>query len=348
MDVKFKRRYQMRALYNIFKYSILLAFFFFLLPSNVSAWWWNDDYQCDDVDADGIINVMTINLLFSEIDNRNLRLEAIADFADAYNVHVILLQEVAGGLLVETNNSAKDLQGILEDRGLNYNLKTAFETGLPGLLAVANAVLSRCEIKFSLVKRLSRATEIDLDGRVIRLPRNVQMVRLKIPGRGRISIYNTHWCAGCPPEELAVHWQESFEFCNNVESFLPGESPIIFGGDFNLDRFRTEIEGALYNNIVNDPDPTFYPDGQGFNDAYADFVVDDLESLCANKDVPDMHCTVDIISGEGSRRIDYLFIRNFQNFGVVDDAQVVFTPFNLMWPNPVSDHASVVISVKLQ
>jgi len=136
-----------------------------------------------------------------------------------------------GGVLVGTHNSAEDLQHFLEVYyGENYNLKTAFETGLPGLLAVANAVLSRCEIKFSLVKRLSRATEIEFDGRVIRLPRNVQMVRLKVPRRGRISIYNTHWCAGCPPEELAVHQQESFEFYNNVERFLPGESPAVFGG----------------------------------------------------------------------------------------------------------------------
>ena len=103
---------------------------------------------------------MTINLLFSEIENRDDRLDIIASFAAENNIHVIMLQEVVGGLLVGTNNSAKDLQNLLEGYGKNYNLKTAFETGLPGLLAVANSILSRCEIKFSLVKRLSRASEI--------------------------------------------------------------------------------------------------------------------------------------------------------------------------------------------
>ena len=335
----------MRAHRNMFKYSILLVLLLFLSPSNVSGWWWNDDYQCDDVYEDGTIKVMTINLLFSEIVERDRRLSDIAEFAANNGIHVILLQEVVGGLLVGTQNSAKDLQDFLESLGLNYNLKTAFETGLPGLLAVANAVLSRCEIKFSLVKRLSRATEIEFDGRIIKLPRNVQMVRLKVPGRGRISIYNTHWCAGCPPEELAVHWQETFKFVNNVESFL-GEGRVILGGDFNLDRLRTDIEEDLYDAIIYD---------QEFKDAYADLIIDNsvgsetLDTLCEDKDNPDEHCTVDVtpFGGPGSRRIDYLFIRNL---GDAIGAQVAFTPFNIVCPacpDPVSDHAAVVMSVNL-
>lgn len=333
----------MRAQCKLFKFSVLLTAFIFLLPFNVSAWWWNDGYQCDDVDDSGILNIMTINLLFSEIKNRDERLDTIAQFAIDNDIHVILLQEVVGGLLVGTNNSAKNLQGFLEFYGENYNLKTAFETGLPGLLAVANSILSRCEIKFTIVRRLSRASEIEFDGRVIKLPRNVQMARLKIPGHYRISVYNTHWCAGCPPEELEDHWQESFEFLNNVESFLFGESRVIFGGDLNLDRFRSGIEWDLYDEIVDDID------GQGFSDAYADFVEDDLDDLCNVPHAPDEHCTVDVtpLGGLGSRRIDYLLIRNI---GDVVNAQVVFnTDVNPEdWPDPVSDHAAVVISLELQ
>jgi maltose 6'-phosphate phosphatase len=333
----------MNAHLKFLKYSILLTVAFFLLPYNVSAWWWwNEDYQCDEVATDGgVLNVMTINLLFSEIKNRDLRLAAIAKFAHENNIHVIMLQEVVGGLLVGTQNSAKDLQDILQDYyGLNYNLKTAFETGLPGLLAVANAVLSRCEIRFSLVKRLSRQTEVEFDGRVIKLSRNVQMVRLKIPGYPRVSVYNTHWCAGCAPEELAINWQESFNFLNNVENFL-GDGLVILGGDFNLDRLRTDIELDLYDAIIFD---------QGFRDAYADFVIDSsagsetLDTLCEDKDDPDEHCTVDVtpLGGSGSRRIDYLFIRNLDD---AIGAQVVFTPFNPTWTNTVSDHAAVVMSL---
>lgn len=331
----------MGAQCKLFKFSVLLSALIFLLPFNVSAWWWNDDYQCNDID--GSLNIMTINLLFSEIKNRDERLDTIAQFVVDNDIHLILLQEVVGGLLVGTNNSAQDLQDLLEEYGLNYNLETAFETGLPGLLAVANSILSRCEIKFSIVRRLSRASEIEFDGRVIRLPRNVQMARLKIPGHYRISVYNTHWCAGCPPEELEDHWQESFEFLNAVESFLFGESRVIFGGDLNLDRFRSGIERDLYDETVDDID------GQGFSDAYADFVTDGLADLCNDPNIPDEHCTVDVtpLGGSGSRRIDYLLIRNI---GDVVNAQVVFnTDVNpVAWPDPVSDHAGVVISVDLQ
>ena len=167
------------------------------------------------------------------------------------------------------------------------------------------------------------------------------MVRLKVPGRGRISIYNTHWCAGCPPEELEVHWQESFEFCNNVESFLPGESPVVFGGDLNLDRFRTILEGELYDDIVVD---------QGFTDAYADSIPESLDTLCNSElDDVDVHCTDDVTSFSppslGARRIDYIFIKNFFN---VASAHVVFNEAVIGGVGPsVSDHAAVVTSLEL-
>ena len=324
----------MRAHCKLFKYSVLVTAFIFLLPFKASAWWWNDadDYQCEDI-GDGPLNIMTINLLFSEIEDRDVRLDEIAQFASNNNIHIILLQEVVGGFLTGTKNSAKDLQDLLEFYGSNYNLKTAFETGVPGLLAVANSILSRCEIKFTLVKRLSRVSEIEFGGRVIKLPRNVQMARIKIPGAGKISVYNTHWCAGCSVEELGVHWQETFKFINIIESLLPGENPVIFGGDLNLDRFRNETEEKLYKWIVND---------QGFTDAYADFFLG--ESLCKTEDE---HCTIGVTEyGDSTpRRIDYLFIKNF---GDVLNARVVVNNKDED-PDPpaFSDHAAVVISVDL-
>jgi maltose 6'-phosphate phosphatase len=317
--------------------SVLAAALVLLLPFHASAWWWSDGYQCD-LD-DGNLNIMTINLLFSEIEKRDDRLRAIADYATENNIHIILLQEVVGGLLVDTQNSAKDLQDHLRRYGGNYNLKTAFETGLPGLLAVANAVLSRCEIKFTLVKRLPLASEIEFGGQSIKLPRNVQMVRIKIPGSGNVHVYNTHWCAGCSVAELTEHWQETFEFINALEDFLPGEDPVIFGGDLNLDRFRNDEEENLYQWMVDDL-------GEGFSDAYADFWGED--SLCES--IADEHCTFGVSGYGGStpKRIDYILVKNVDE---VTHAEVIFSkfvpPFELLKAPLVSDHSAVKVSVKL-
>ncbi len=125
------------------------------------------DGQCADVADKGYINVLTVNLLFSEIDDRNDRLKAIAQFAAKNGVDVFLLQEVVNGVLVKTDNSARDLRDILRRKhDLNYNIQSAFEIGLPGLLSVANAVLSRCEILYSLVQRLPRTPELEFRGQV--------------------------------------------------------------------------------------------------------------------------------------------------------------------------------------
>lgn len=158
--------------------------------------------QCSDVANRGHLNVLTVNLLFSEIKTRDQRLDAIAEFAAGRPVDVILLQEVVGGVLVDTANSALDLQGKLRARGGEYDLHTAFEVGLPGLLTVGNAVLRRCEVDVQMVKRLPRTTELKFQGRDIKLPRNVMMTRLNIPDFGKLNVYNAHLCAFCTAEEL--------------------------------------------------------------------------------------------------------------------------------------------------
>ena len=133
--------------------------------------------QCDDVANRKHLNILSINLLFSEIKTRDQRLDAIAEFAAQTPVDVILLQEVAGGTLVHTANSALDLQGKLRARAGDYDLNTAFEVGVPGLLVVANAVLSRCDIDFKITKRLPRATELNFLGHDIKL-RNIFILNI--------------------------------------------------------------------------------------------------------------------------------------------------------------------------
>jgi maltose 6'-phosphate phosphatase len=96
--------------------------------------------RCTDVIQRGVLNVLTLNMLFSDIDDRTARFERIATFvhsqAAAGNpVDVLLLQEAAGGRLVQTENSAQDFQALLnQHEGLHYTLRTAYANGVPGLL----------------------------------------------------------------------------------------------------------------------------------------------------------------------------------------------------------------------
>ncbi|SER34751.1 maltose 6'-phosphate phosphatase [Nitrosomonas sp. Nm51] len=292
---------------------------------------------CDDVADRGHLNFLTINLLFSETGTRASRLDAIAEYASNASIDVILLQEVAGGVLVGTANSALDLQGKLRERGHGYDLQTAFETGLPGLLTVANAVLSRCEIDFKMSKRLPKASELEFKGHDIKLPRNIMMTRLKIPEFGLINVYNTHLCAKCSAEELDAQLQALLAFVDETESFYPQANPVILGGDFNIDRFRIDPFGerVFYDNII----------GAGFTDAYAEGRF--LDNLCANTAFADQHCTVGVSTldaGDSARRIDYIFVKTLNR---ILQSNVVFN--NLVDESQVgvSDHAGVFISIEL-
>ncbi len=293
--------------------------------------------QCGDVASREHLNILTVNRLFSEVASRDQRLEAIAEFASGRPVDVILLQEVVGGVLVDTTNSALDLQGKLLARGGEYDLHTAFEVGLPGLLAVANAVLSRCEVDVQMVKRLPRASELKFQGRDIKLPRNVMMTRLHIPDFGKLNVYNTHLCAFCTAEELNSQLDILLTFVREVEEFFPQDNPVILGGDFNIDRFRVDPfeQRPFYNRIID----------ADFTDAYAEDRA--LMDLCENSRVADTHCTVGVSSldvGDSARRIDYIFVNEM---GDVRESRVVFNTLVDPSQPTVSDHAGVYISIEL-
>lgn len=302
------------------------------------------DASCNYVADRQFLNVITVNLLFSEVLNRNERLEDIADFAADNNVDVLLLQEVVSGVLVKTENSAQDLREILRRKhNADYNIRTAFEIGLPGLLGVANAVLSRCEIEFSQVKRLPLASELEFDGQVIRISRNVLMARLKIPDQGKINIYGTHLCASCEIEEREEQLDELLEFVNRMDMNMPGDNPSVLGGDFNIDRFDNEgAEKFLYEKIL----------AAGFIDAYAESIItnsggqETLDTLCEDEDNADEHCTVGVseLDGPNARRIDYIFVRRPS---AIRDAKVVFNTLVNDSEPTVSDHAGVFTSMNL-
>jgi maltose 6'-phosphate phosphatase len=115
-----------------------------------------------------------------------LRLARLADFiATAPEpVDVILMQEVAGGLLEKTANVAVDLQRALAGRSLKYNLAYHLANGLPGVLSVGNAVLSRCKIALTFTWFLPFVTEEPFPNLNISVPlkREIMLARLDVPG----------------------------------------------------------------------------------------------------------------------------------------------------------------------
>jgi maltose 6'-phosphate phosphatase len=222
------------------------------------------------------------------------------------------------------------------------------------LFFTGNSILNRCKIKFSIVKRLSRESEIEIFGRVIKLPRNVQMARIKVPGFGKLNAYNTHLCAGCSIDERDEQLGELFDFLDLIENFIPGTDPILLAGDFNIDIFKDKGQDdfgpekeALYEDITD----------RGFVDAYAEVFGDPslpgtLLGLCRNEDDGDVHCTVGITAFDeldpgNASRIDYVFR---WGFGSATAAEVFFNPTvdNNEPDELVADHSAAYIEIPLQ
>jgi maltose 6'-phosphate phosphatase len=348
----------MRVHRSTFGYSILLAFIFILLPLNVSAWLWNSGPQCDDVAERGHINILTFNILFfaPQISVES-RLVPIVDFLENQDiigepVDLVFLQEVVGGKLAlsDFTNSARILKELLLERGLEYNLRTAFEIGVPGVFYTGNATLSRCKIKFSIVKRLPRESEIEILGQVIKLPRNVQMTRIKIPDFGKFSAYNTHLCAGCSADDRGEQLNVLLDFVDTVENFIPGGNPILLAGDFNIDLFKDKGPGETFG-----PDKDLYDAiiANGFVDAYAGVFggPNALSDLCPDEDDGDVHCTVgttafDLFDPSNASRIDYIFGKGF---GPATAAEVFFNPVvdDTEPTVPISDHSAALVRIPL-
>jgi maltose 6'-phosphate phosphatase len=316
--------------------------------------------ECADVAQRGVLNVMTLNILFSEVHDRTARLERIANFVRSQfetgqPVDVLLLQEAAGGFLVNTENSAQDLQAILHDRyALDYRLSTAYASGVPGILTIFNATLSRCAITTSLWRLLPPATELEFQGHIIPVTRSVLMTRLQLPGVGPIDVYNTHLCAACEAAERLEQAQTLVRFVQRVETLAPGSNPIILGGDFNTDLVHADAqEEALYQLMTaGGPFP--------FQDTYA-------VANGAGNPISPLWCirredgSLDLLEGctfgvtdirdplGGNRepaRIDYLFVHGAS--GIVQ-SRVIFTPYTPIEAEQVSvsDHSAVLSSIRV-
>lgn len=298
--------------------------------------------QCPDVMERGYLNVLTINLLFSEIKNREARLTIITDFIEQQEreeepIDIILLQEVVGGPLSGTVNSALDLKNLLAERGLDYNLRYRVANGIPGILTVGNAILSRCKILFTLSRTLPFVTEEPFEGFEIPLRRKVMMSRVKIPGFGKINVYNTHLCAFCEPiEERLIQAWVLMNFIKDVEDFIWwDENPVILVGDFNT-------------NLNNPEDIFVYAliTYHGFIDTYA--TANECYSCCS-KDGESDGCTFAVPGNpyaftwerEEPKRIDYIFIKGQE---IETGSSIVV--FNTC-PHWVSDHSGVLTRIEL-
>jgi maltose 6'-phosphate phosphatase len=316
--------------------------------------------RCADVIQRGVLNVLTINILFSKIADRTARFERIAAFvqsqaAAGQPVDVILLQEAAGGRLVKTENSAADFQALLnQHEGLHYTLRTAYANGVPGLLVIFNATLSRCAITASLGRLLPPATELMFQGHPIRVTRSVLMTRRQVPGVGSIDIYNTHLGACCDTAERLAQAHTLLRFVQQVETHAPGAPPIVLGGDFNTDLVHADPdEEALYRLItVENPFP--------FDDSYAvaNGAGNPASPLwCIQRDDGNIElpegCTVDVsdiqdpLGGEPApARIDYLFVHGERS---IVQSRVVFTPYTPIEAEQVSvsDHSAVLTSIRV-
>jgi maltose 6'-phosphate phosphatase len=290
------------------------------------------------------LKLLTINLLFSEIKDRPKRLSLIADFVQStwestspVPVDVILLQEVVGGTLVGTNNSANDLQNLLANRGMTYYLNYHLEEGFPLLFTQGIAILSRHPIVATRAKILPNVEQVNLLGFQVTLRRIVLLNRINIAHYGQVNIYNTHLCSSCVPSARGQQVEALLSFIQTAEQSYPGGSQIILGGDFNIDLFYPDQRPAYQSVLSN-----------GFVDTYA--AVHQVGFTCCDPNAGGTCCTFAVPGNpyafdltrlpESPARLDYLFAKG--KAMKVRNSQVVFN--SGAW---VSDHSGVVTELQL-
>lgn len=287
--------------------------------------------QCQDVAQSGQVRVLTLNLLFTEFEERDTRLARVAAWIAQAEVHLILLQEVVGGLIAGTEDSSQDLQELLATHELDYDLQSSFETGVRGILEVRNAILSRCPILFSRSQTLSIVDE-QIGDLILPVRREVTMVHIHLPAIGEVNVYNTHLCAGCEPEERLHQVDVLLAFVAEVEQDIGDPRALIVGGDFNIDaNLPNETSRSAYAQLTED-----------LQDTYAR--LNACVSCCSAPEGFD-GCTFGVPGnpfGNGTpQRIDYLFIR--EGLWTAVASQVVF---NGMTPDDwVSDHSGVLTTL---
>lgn len=307
--------------------------------------------QCSDLAQRHSIRVLSINLLFSEFDRLGERLRAIAEFVARNRVDVVLLQEVVGGPWARTlaarlggvaleGDTATRLRDTLADEyGRDFALARAFSLGLPGVLEVSNATLSRCPIGFNLVLQLPAVAEARLQGQDVRVTRTWMVTGIKVPGTGPVNVSNLHLCSRCSPADRLVQAAAVARVLGALELLAFG--PDILGGDFNTDvRSLADSADPVYATFI----------GAGFQDTYADHALNaGMDVFCDPDDMQLAGCTANVSlipdpSGDYvPRRLDYIFVKGLE----VERSSVVFNPLAVVQEPSVSDHSAVFTVLRL-
>jgi maltose 6'-phosphate phosphatase len=290
---------------------------------------------CDDVMQRGHLNVLTINILYTDFFSRMERLRAVADFIESQEqagepVDIILLQEVVSGAVAGTISLSINLNAMLRRQGLDYNLRFRPVAGLPAVFMVGNAMLSRCTVTGFASRLLPYAPERPIGDIGLPVLHEVQQIIVDVPDYGEASVYNTHLCAYCPGDDRLRQTESLFRFLDRREG---NESRlIVLGGDFNTD-ITVASDVPAYDLITDD---------NGFTDTYA---AANACSDCCSAAEGREGCTYAVpgnplTAGAPPVRIDYIFARG--NFSGLE-SRVVFN--EAPW---VSDHSGVLSKIGLQ
>jgi maltose 6'-phosphate phosphatase len=291
---------------------------------------WQRQSVCNDIQERGTINILTLNLLYAEINEREARFKTVVAFiaqqaAQGEPVDVVLLQEVVGGFLSGTQNSSQDLKHMLADQGLMYNLRYCPVNNQIGVLSEGIAILSRCRFLYTFAKTLPTVWETPSQGFDLPLKRRAMMGRIQVPGVGNINIFNTHLCAFCDASERVLQSEALLKFVSEVERLIFWDkAPVILGGDLNVDR-ETSGGQQIYDSIL----------AAGFEDSYT---THNPCEICCSLQEGYAGCTYGAsgnpYTDDLPARIDYIFEKDLD----VLQSTVVFNAYPI-W---VSDHSGVL------
>jgi maltose 6'-phosphate phosphatase len=295
------------------------------------------DAQCADIAQKGYVSILDLNVCYTEVVNLEKNFRHIADFVAQNDVDIILLQEVVGSEITGMDNSAIELRKILlKEHNMRFSATTAWDLGISNFFIDGNAILSRCEIAKTDIKKIS--TPGNIGKKQVALSRNVHLAVVSIPGYGNLNVYNTHLCARCKKSERESQLERALSW---IEKTNAGSRLAIFGGDMNFDRIiNSGTEAFMWEKII----------AAGFIDAYANRMIrnssETLETLCEDEDNADEHCTKGVtqLDDYNSRRIDYIFTNSP---ATVRAARVVFNEMVNSDEPTLSDHAGVFIRLDL-
>ena len=272
------------------------------------------------------MRVLTVNLAFWAIAGRDARLDHLAETVRDRRIDIVALQEVAGGLLAFSADTAADLQRRLP----GYARRTGFGTQIGRLMRVGNAVLSRCAIGPASVTDIGRLPEIRRLGLTIEVGRQALAVEIVDPALPPLRLVTSHLCAGCSLAE------RDGQLGVLLGTLAASPLPTIFAGDLNIDRHRDGAGERFMHDRLADA---------GLHDAMIE--ARGTDRICTEPATPAADCTtgVTLLNGPSTTRVDYVLVDD--RFEVVE-AVTLFNPGFDPDQSEVSDHAGVLATLALR